>query len=113
MKTWEMIKEITEDPSKEFVRELDGLHIKTNKDGELIWDSGYQFIRLGHEWKEVKKPVDFIEAVKALQEGKNIYSEYGNRIYHYRSKPYKGLIDLNKNPVASYEILHGEWYIED
>lgn len=73
MKTWEMIKQLTENPNKEFKRELDGLHIKTNEDGELIWDNGYQFIRLDHEWKEIKKPVSFMEAVAS---GKRIKLEH-------------------------------------
>lgn len=49
MKTWQMIKELTENPNKEFTRKSDGLHIKTNEYGELVWDSGYQFLRLHHD----------------------------------------------------------------
>ena len=65
MITWEMIKKLTENPEKEFVRKSDGLHIKTNEDGELVWDNGYQFMRLNHEWEEIKKPVDFMTAIQS------------------------------------------------
>jgi len=65
------------------------------------------------EWKEVKKPVSFLEAIKAFNEGRTIYCKYRDIVSYFRSKPFKGLMDDNKNPIASYEILEGEWYIED
>jgi len=115
MKTWQMIKELTENPHKEFVRELDGLHIKTNKDGELIWDNGYQFIRLGHTWKEVKKAVDFMTALNSRKFVK---------VEHDLIKPnyikYERLDLLMLKLAESFtnadftEIIEdGKWYIED
>lgn len=112
MKTWEMIKEITENPEKEFIRKKDGLHIKTNKDGELIWENGYQFMRLNHEWEEVKKPVDFMTAVEC---GKNIGVQYSGTCYREM-----GLADLFYELQQDYSdngirkiILKGKWYIQD
>lgn len=112
MITWKMIKGLTENPSKEFVRELDGLHIKTNKDGELIWDNGYQFIRLGHTWKEVRKPVDFMTA---LNSRKFVKVEHELATYTDYERLDLVMVDLADN-LNSYEfaevIENGKWYIE-
>lgn len=64
MKTWEMIKKLTENPHKEFVRR-DGLVVRINKYMELTWESGYSHLRIDDEWQEVKKAVDFMTAVKS------------------------------------------------
>ena len=112
MKTWEMIKELTEDPNKEFVRKIDGMHIKTNKHGELIWDSGHQFIRLEQQWEELKTPVDFITAVKS---GKNISVRFSGANYSAMSLPnlfYELQQDYSDNVIRKI-ILKGEWYIQD
>ncbi len=112
MKTWEMIKKLTENPEKEFTRKSDGLHIKTNEYGELVWDSGYQFLRLHHDWEEVKKPVDFITAIIAFHAGKDIYCINGDYRFDFKYKPYRGLKDIFGNPISSSDILNGKWYIE-
>lgn len=112
MKTWEMIKELTENPNKEFVRKIDGMHIKTNKHGELIWDNGHQFIRLEQQWEELKTPVDFITAVKS---GKNISVRFSGANYSAMSLPnlfYELQQDYSHN-VISQIILNGKWFIED
>ena len=83
LKTWEMIKELTENPNKEFVRKVDGLHIKTNEDGELIWDNGYQFMRLNHEWEEIKKPVDFMTAIQSEKPMQEILLNIANKLGKY------------------------------
>ena len=113
MKTWEMIKELTENPSKEFTRKSDGLHIKTNKYGELIWDSGYQFLRLYHDWKEVKQPVDFMTALNSRQ---FVLVEHELATYTDYERLDLIMVDLADN-LNSYEfaevIENGKWYIED
>ena len=112
MKTWEMIKELTENPSKEFTRKADGLHIKTNKYGELIWDRGYQFLRLHNDWEEIKKPVDFITAIKS---GKYVGVEYSGAKYKEINLP-NLFYELQKDysdKVIRQMILNGKWYIED
>jgi hypothetical protein len=111
MKTWEMIKELTENPEKEFTRKSDGLHIKTNEYGELVWDSGYQFLRLHHDWKEIKKPVDFMTAIKS---GKHVGVEYSGARYREMSLPnlfYELQQDYSDKTIRQM-ILHGKWYIE-
>ena len=112
MITWKMIKELTENPSKEFVRELDGLHIKTNKYGELIWDNGYQFIRVGHTWEEVKKPVDFMTA---LNSRKFVKVEHKLAAYTDYERLDLIMVDLadNLNADEFAEVIeNGKWYIE-
>ncbi len=52
MKTWEMIKGLTENSSKEFKRE-DGLVLSTSIDDTLIWEPGYTHLNLHDEWEEV------------------------------------------------------------
>ncbi len=112
MKTWEMIKELTENPDKEFTRKSDGLHIKTNEYGELVWDSGYQFLRLHHEWKEIKQPVDFMTAFKAWHDDrKTIIHEL-----EYEGDIITATMFDGKNEYAEFGaglIANGKWYIED
>ena len=120
MKTWQMIKELTENPEKEFTRKSDGLHIKTNKYEELVWDSGYQFLRLHHDWEEIKKPVTFMEAITS---GKKISVQCAIETYEgkgklrdiYYRQPNEMLRALAGygDEVAIYIILNGKWYIED
>ncbi|MBU5424972.1 hypothetical protein KQI41_01000 [Tissierella pigra] len=76
MKTWEMIKELTENPKKKFVSDkglpceiiayVNTINVLTfkYKDGEI---SRGMFI--GREWEEVKEPLSFIEVLKAIEEG--------------------------------------------
>lgn len=119
MKTWEMIKELTENPEKEFTRKSDGLHIKTNEYGDLVWDSGYQFLRLHHDWEEVKKPVDFMDAVKALDEGKTIYVLHDGcykDIFSPVGKQTDWGVAMEQEQGYAIDtefILYGKWYIED
>lgn len=112
MKTWQMIKELTENPNKEFVRTIDGLHIKVNKDGELIWDNGYQFMRLNHEWEEIKKPVDFMTAIQSEKpmsvefSGTKIKKETLANILYRLQENYS-------DKTIKQIIVYGKWYIED
>ena len=112
MKTWQMIKELTEDPNKEFIRTTDGLHIKTNEDGELIWDSGYQFMRTGYEWEELKQSVDFMTAIKS---GKDVGVKYAGANYKEMSLPnlFYELQQDNNHKAIRKIILNGKWYIKD
>lgn len=63
IKTWEMIKELSENPKKKFKRKTDGLEIR-NMCGRFNWEPGYTFLGVNDEWEEVKEPVDFMEVVK-------------------------------------------------
>ncbi len=128
MKTGEMIKELTENPYKEFTSKVNPV-LKTT----VKYFTKYMEIRntatdatiaelsmavLNGEWEEVKKPVDFMTAVT---QGKRI------RVEH-RLVDHTGIDDLitytsldcliytlgeeyDKEEVKDI-ILNGKWYIE-
>ena len=73
MKTWEMIKELTENPGQKFKRVGGELEISVDIDDNLNWKSGYSPLNIYEEWEEVKQPVSFMEAVES---GKRIKLEH-------------------------------------
>ena len=112
MNTWQMIKELTENPNKEFVRKTDGLHIKTNEDGELIWDNGYQFMRTDHEWEELKQSVDFMTAIQSEKPMSVAFS--GTKIKKETLANMLYRLQENYSDRAIKQIIvYGNWYIED
>ena len=120
MKTWEMIKELTENPKKKFestrfdirliayVNSFGSLVVEDCKDSErqLSWS-------INREWEEVKEPVSWEKAFEAGLHGKRIkpvgqdltFPDYENLIHVF-----KYLID---RPHFFNEIILGNWYIED
>ena len=60
-----------------------------------------------------------MEAVKAFDEGKTIYSKTKGRKYffgEYKCEDCDGhsyIVDVNGNPITAHEILNLEWYIEE
>lgn len=118
MKTWEMIKELTENPEKKFIRKGDPLEISVDGLNYLRWESGHDYINLEHEWKEVKKPVSFMEVVRAC---KNEYIAIGLSCEKYDIEFARWTLDAVLYDLAeNYEdgdlaeiILNGKWYIED
>lgn len=111
MKTWEMIKALTENPKKKF-------HISNGPDGyveimnnKVVWQGecieyGEEFplhiVLDDSEWEEVKQPVSWQEALEAWATGKAITLKI-NGVAHCID--YSGLA-LNKK-----DIQNGEWYI--
>ena len=61
---------------------------------------------------EIQKPISFMEALKAFNNGKTIRCIYEGDEYFYKWGIGYMLIDEDKNPISSTEILNGEWYIE-
>ena len=125
MKTWEMIKELSENPKKEFkkkggnlskciVKIEDGYFLVNfyNTIGNLISSDfgGGKFnnnIEVDDEWEEVLKQVDFMTAFNAWQkENKVIYCEIDGEKHAYPSynKTYK---------IKPVEILKGDWFIKN
>lgn len=121
MKTWEMIKELTENPNKKFKLKGEENEIYTSdregKDGIDLID--IDFITIHDEWEEVKEPVSFMEAVKSDKrirvEHKLVNdSDIGDLITF---TPLDCLICALGEEYNKYEVkdilLNGEWYIED
>lgn len=108
METWGMIKELTENPEKEFECEY-GKAIKFGD--KIIWAKNGRTIMLDHytlmaKWQEAKEPVTFMEAlVEYYQLNKTIVCELDDSIYRFQ-----GGIDTK---FYASQIMRGKWYIED
>ena len=117
MKTKEMIKELTENPEKEFIRTRDGLVMRTDERGYLRWEEGHNWINLGDYWEEVKKPVDFMTAAKS---GKRVRVEFSPIRYFEEFDDYYHFDELMLRLAERFcavnltkIIVDGKWYIED
>ena len=117
MKTWEMIKELTENPEKEFVQKNNKkFHVFMTVDGEVFYgidgDGQTKPLVLDNwlkqEWEEVKEPVDFKEAINS---GKCIKPATWDTDYWDLSLLMHALSDYDDEDIR--EIINGEWYIED
>ena len=68
MKTWEMVKELTENPEKKFYNKNESEAGNVYSDGVAIrWEDTAEPVKLilmdKRDWREVKEPVSFIGAV--------------------------------------------------
>ena len=133
MKLWEVIKELTEHPHQVF--ETDLLESKGWKarmkvergasryfcfevfDGERLIDqslNGGAFngnVSMDLDWRLVKQPVTWQEAIQAWAQGKTVIVENtcDKRKYDGKKNFFK---DEHGNPMGSWEITNGTWYIE-
>ena len=102
----------------------DAIRIRDNtKLKAICTDAGIRFLEysdiekaskslLNAKFIPIPKPVSFMEAIKEYSEHyRNIYCKIGNTKKLYEYNPI-GLKNGNQ-PISSYEILNGEWYIED
>lgn len=78
MKTWQMIKELTENPEKKFRRKEANSYV-TVEDGKIVWRGEFQNgqeMAIGFiderdcEWEEVKEPVSFAEVLEQVSKSK-------------------------------------------
>jgi hypothetical protein len=123
MKTWEMLKELTENPKKRFKRKnWEGVYI-CSKNGFICDSNGdrygiYDVMEdLDGGWEELPREVTWQEALEAWANGKtvkcaargydNIYQKYD--VVDDCDDPF--LLDEVGNPLDAYEILEGKWYI--
>lgn len=122
MKLSEAIAELEKDNSKEFESETIDLGSYT----KLIVEHGMvrcnsfpaRGLMLNRKWKEVKKSVDFITAVSALDRGKTIYvmhQGYKNTFSPIGNQTDWGVAIVQEQGYAidTEYILYGKWYIED
>lgn len=127
MKIWEAIKNLCENP-KEKYQSLDGskrcvLSVERgyfrfsryNKDGVVISPvlaaGGFSGnVHQDYEWELVREPVDFVTAVKAYVEGRNIASD---RATYYPSMHGYDTDSISKMGMTFREIINNKWYIEE
>ena len=115
MKTWEMIKMLTENPKLRFKCKLEsGLYNTVCADnGWFKCEYSYYF---NTEWELIQEPVDFTTAIKAYQNGKTIKCEsekFKNNRYNIVFGEGNVIADNNGYGISAEEILNGKWYIED
>lgn len=126
-----MIKELTENPEKEFISyKLGGGKddvLKTKSiDGAIRFcdeGAGRHEVLIGvdlkREWEEAKEPVDFMTAIKALNGGKVIYAirtDGYREVFNPTGKQTDWGVAVEQSQgyaVDTETILYGKWYIED
>lgn len=117
MKTWEMIRELSEDPKKKFKSKQFGQvelylnHLVQVQNMDCIITTN-DFFKA--EWEEVEEPVSFIEAIGSGKKIKAIH-EFTKKDGCDRYMTLSNLL-LELSQYSSYEmrdiILNGEFYIE-
>ena len=121
MKLWEVIKALTEDPAKKFEqRGPDWVETIWCEGGFLVYTSEFRgevidrggITENAHlnecDWKLVRQPVPWQEAIQAWVEGKKkvtVSTPFG--LESQEVKKSRGSI------ITEYEITNGTWYVED
>lgn len=108
METWQMIKELTENPHKKFKSKTSNYVVKTKPSTfytGLEIDLGEFFI--DEEWEEVKEPVDFYAAIHS---GRRIKPVTFGGSYMTISQLQEVLCELTEETITKYYL--GDWYID-
>ena len=142
MKLWEVIKELTDDPTKAFERKDRYKHwvMKTDIDStangcetyyfmlkcdgeDSYGDAGRfsgNFANNEDDWQLVKQPVTWQEAIRAWAEGKTVvWEEDADRRVFDENKGWLStkhqaqMIDQEGDAVTARMISGGTWYVED
>ena len=129
MKTWEMIKELTENPSKKFMCKSGPRKGRTvGFDGRSIdwhdeyrtneFEKSYFSIKstLNWEWEEVKEPVDFMAAVKSGKRFKLINKDDAEGVltrYMDLNTFMDTLSSMWSKELSKAILTEGKFYIED
>lgn len=111
MKTWEVVKALSENPKAKFTRASDGRKFETNatkiSDGETvdyyvsgIANGGSECIALNDEWELVRQPVDFMTAVNSGKSIKSVDACY-----------FEGLEMWTRDGRLTPERINGKWLI--
>lgn len=120
MKTWQMIKELTENPNKKFRLKGEENIVYTDnifEDGKIELKD-VDFITIYDEWEEVKEPVTFMEVLQSKSPKVRVeHSRLDHKEYDFVNNYY--LFDKIIRILASefsYNLkdilLNGKWYIE-
>ncbi|MDQ4678572.1 hypothetical protein [Stenotrophomonas maltophilia group sp. RNC7] len=124
MKTWEMIKELMENPNKRFKYDTGAeWGIVGNKNGSIVLiDCSVKFL-LGEpielnggftiqDWREVKEPVSWQEAFVAGLKGKKIKVDGQSLTYPNFESLHFALTYLSERPDYFENLMRGKWYID-
>ena len=127
MKLWEVIKELTDDPTKRFERKDRYKHwiIGTDVvDGEVIRETYYFMLDCDGEdsfggniatneddWQLVRQPVTWQEAFQAWIDGCYIRCEGGGRVSKFKNGSL--LLDTLECPPSKWMMKNGKWYVEE
>ena len=117
MKTWEMLKELTENPKKRFRLTTAGgswgdyeLYVSGKDIVNNQNFSGTCSLSLNDDWEEVQTEVTWQEAIEAWANGHDIKSIiYGEEIFYKHEDGH--LEDQNGDAVSLDELTEGKWYI--
>lgn len=122
IKTWEMIKALTENPKLRFktglnsfvqVNKEDGSIIWTNKDGSnvgslvdrfILYSNGPCYDNLHIDWELVREPVPWQEALQAWIDGKEVIREMTGTSCIFSKN--------NSFTVGRIELIEGKWFIK-
>ena len=132
MKLWEVIKELTDDPTKKFERKDQWKHwvMRTDVVGGAISGGTYYFMLDCHgediygdaggfhgnltnnedDWHLVRQPVTWQEAIQAWEKGNKVTVEFdsvGGPVKRVKV-PFSDTISVSRT-----EIIKGTWYVED
>ena len=115
MKTWEMIKELTEHPEKKFTaRELNfSLSAYSYPNRSFVLNTNMLNPKLDTDWQEVKQTVGWDEAIAHARETITHQIKYPGGTYEW--------FDVEIGPEAPLEYVTGwtyewptlEWYEEE
>ena len=116
MKTWEMYKYLTENPEGTVRNTRTNRYACLNMLIERIYDkSSHNYIipNVHDKWEIVQKPVTFIEAMKALADGKCVFSKECPGLPTCVGECTKNTAyDPRYNvDLCPKEITHAKWYI--
>lgn len=118
MKLWEVIKALTEDPTKKFEISDEGGGERIGSDGNRLWysrtDNGISSSGAvlednvdlnNNNWQLVRKPVTWQEAIQAWVAGRIVSVKVGGCKHLFADKE---LSELTKRMINL-----GRWYVED
>ena len=119
MKTWEMIKELTENPHKRF-KDKRGHEVFVDKDNFIRLEAGRVSTDLfrksieDESWQEIKQSVTWQEAIQAWMGGKSITCEIEDNIsktkFEFTNDIY--LTNTRSTPISLGMLQRGQWYID-
>jgi len=118
VKTWEMLKELTENPNKRFKivgsGKTDSVVGRIGNSVNWVKSGSATTMFIDEEWEEVRTEVTWQEAIEAWAKGSTVTCHLDTWIYTY--KPRTGdlfipVVDDCGDELSADEILEGKWYI--